>query len=236
MSIFLARKVALLAFVSMYGCGSGGGTSTPAVVASTNSFSVDAAFRNNESATRNASINISAIANGVTSSGTGTYSESALSTITFNGVSAQARTTTLNGSVLVGGQSAPFGSTGTTYYDGALLPVGSLVVSPTGVSTTSYVTSRNITALPIAAKVGDSGNFVTLDSFSNSAKTVKVSTSTNSWTLSADTSTTALLKLISTSSTGSTVTETLRITPAGAATRLQIDTTLSTGRVIFDFI
>jgi hypothetical protein len=237
MSNFINCVLAVLATSLLSACG--GGSSAPTTVISTNSFAVDTAFRNNESASRTHSIKVTATVGVQTATGTGTIVESALSPTLFNGSSAQLRTSTVNATLALGNQTAPFTVNGTTYLDINLYPVGALATSSTGLSSTTYEVSTLLAALPSAAKVGDSGSFLKVDSFSNAAKTVKISSSTITWALSADTASTALLKFtrITTGSTndGTTI-EISRITPAGVITPVQVDAALATGRVIFDFL
>jgi hypothetical protein len=232
----LSRWLTLFAVGSLLNA-CGGGSSSPATVAATTTFSVDAAYKNNVSTARNSTMTITAVQGTQTAKGTATMVESALSATTFNGRSAQTRTVSVNGSVSAGTQTAPFVLNETTYVDSTFVPVGNVTTSG-GTSATAYQTSTVIGALPTAAKVGDSGSFLTVETFTTAAKTVKTSTGTITWALSADTATTALLKMTTTltgSANNGTTIETLRITSAGAVTRLQVDANLGGVRVIYDF-
>jgi hypothetical protein len=218
--------------------GCGGGSSSTQAIASTSTFPVDVAYKNNISTAQSRSIKVSSSSSTQSSSGTATMIESGLSATTFNGANVQVRTVSLNGTLTSGIQSTPFSVNETTYLDSNLLQVGSRTINSANVNTLAYQTAVVIAALPGTAKVGDSGTFLMVESFSDPAKTIRTSTNTLAWELSADTATTALLKLTTTitnsASNGSTV-ETLRVTPAGAATRLQLDGNINGVRVVYDF-
>jgi hypothetical protein len=220
---------ALFLISSLAACGGGGsapaGTST---VASTSTFSVDAAYKKNITTPRNLPWTISGVINGISVSGSGTVNETYVNSITFNGVIAQVRTAAFNGTLTAQGQSSPYVQTESAYYDSLFRIIGS-----SGTQGVSYATT-NLTALPTTAKVGDQGNLSSSTSYSNAAKTAIAGTASTTWAISADTATTALLKLTSTS-TGATTVETLRITPAGDVTRLSLDANVNGQTLKFSF-
>jgi hypothetical protein len=228
---------ALLTLSFLGGCG--GGSSSPEVVASTSSFDVSTAFRNGESTPRNSTIKVTVSAGTQTATGPGTYVTSALSNVSFNGTSALQRTDTVSATLTTANQTVPFSVNGTVYLESNLLPLGSVATSSSSASSATFQTSTLLAALPSAAKVGDSGNFARVEVFSNAGKTIKVSTSTITWTLSADSASTALLRFTRITTGGAsegTSIETARITAAGAVTPIQVDAMLTTGRVVFDFL
>jgi hypothetical protein len=235
-------SAAFVAFLlgALSACGGGGGSSAPAAVASTNTFSIDAAYKSSVAAVRtvpwtisgNVTATISGVPTTVVVSGSGTLRESGLSSTTFNGKAAQARTLSFSGTLQAQGQSSPYSQSETVYLDANLGNLGS-----TG-STTSYA-SAIVATLPIAAKVGESGNLMTLDGFVDASKLVKSASSTVTWALLPDTATTALLQIIvkgtSTAGVTNSSVDTYRITPTGTTTRVSLDSSVSGQSLKFTF-
>lgn len=160
-------------------CGGGGGDSTP-TTASATTFPLDAAFAK-------------AVINGVSLSGTAvdgvdtwtmTISLTPASDEAFEGVvrkkALQSLTIKKNGTVLTATNIQsyyslnPFATQGARYSDGTY----AVQTSTTG-------------SFAVAAKVGDSGGLGILTLYTNASKTSVQSTTESTWTLEADTATTA---------------------------------------------
>jgi hypothetical protein len=199
------------------------------IVTSIDTFSLNAAFQTILHTTRESPIEVSVSSRQLTASGRGTITESALSASTFSGRTVQVRNTLVNATVFSGQQSSPFIDHQTVYLDSSLLPVGTSSLNYFGAGGTTYQTTTVIAALPTAAKVGDTGSFLVVESFSNAAKTIGVSADTITWELLAETASTAVLKFITIESSkanyGTTTIQKFRITSTGEVTRLQISRT-----------
>jgi hypothetical protein len=222
-----------VATMSLLACGGGGGDAGGAAAAtSTSTFSIANANIDNIKATRNLNWTLSGVVSGVAVGGSGTYVDSGLAASTFGGGAAQLKTIRFNGNITAQGQSSPYSQIENVYYDAAFLQIGSV-----GAGGTLY-TTVNLSALPTAAKIGDSGTLATVTGYSNPAKTSQTGTSTVTWALSADTATTAILKVTTTSNNAaspSTSVETLRITPAGVTTKVSIESNVGGQVLKFSF-
>jgi hypothetical protein len=218
---------------SLLACGGGGGdVGGAAVVASTSTFSIANANVDNIKATRSLNWTLSGIVTGITVGGSGTYADSGLAASTFGGTAAQLKTIRFNGNISAQGQSSPYSQTENVYYDSAFKQIGSV-----GAGGTLYMTT-NLNTLPTAAKIGDSGTLATVTGYTDPAKTSQTGSSTVTWALSADTATTAILKVTTTSNNASspaTSVETLRITPAGVTTKVSIDSNVGGQVLKFSF-
>jgi hypothetical protein len=219
-----------LLLMSLAACGGGGSASegTTTLVPSVATFSIDAAYKKNITTSKNLTWSLSGIVNGLAVSGSGTLNETYVSGTTFNGLVAQLRTSAFNGTLSGQGQSAPYTQTERTYYDSLIRFIGS--------SGSAGVTYANtiLGTLPTAAKIGDQGNLSTTTSYSNAAKTTVLGSSNVGWVLSADSATSALLKLTS-SGNGVTTVETLRLTTTGEVTRVSIESNVNGQVLKFSF-
>jgi hypothetical protein len=222
-----------IATTSLLACGGGGGDAGgAAAVTSTSTFSIANANIDNIKATRNLNWTLSGVVSGVTVGGSGTYVDNGLAAGTFGGAAAQLKTIKFNGNITAQGQSSPYSQTENVYYDAAFKQIGSV-----GAGGTLYMTT-NLSTLPTAAKIGDTGTLATVTGYTDSAKTSQTGSSTVTWALSADTSTTAILKITTTSNnvaSPSTSVETLRITPAGVTTKVSIDSNVGGQVLKFSF-
>ncbi len=158
-------------------CGGGGGDATPVAAAS---FPLDAAYT--KAMTNGVNLNGTAIdgADTLTMSMSITPAADAM----FEGVvrkkSIQALTMKKNGSVLSSDTiSSYYGVNPYTPY-GAIYSDGTYAVQTTTAG-----------AFPTTAKVGDSGSLGTLTLYTNSSKTTILATTQSTWTLEADTASTA---------------------------------------------
>jgi hypothetical protein len=233
MKTMLKTFAVCVAANSLLACGGGGadpgGNST---VVSASTFSVANAHLDNIKATRNLNWTLAGLVNGVTTGGSGTYTDSGLSASTFGATTAQLKTIRFNGNLTAQGQSAPYSQTENVYYDAAFKQIGSV-----GAGGTLYMTT-SVGTLPTAAKIGDSGTLATVAGYADAARLSLTGSSTVTWALSADTATTAILKLTTTSNnpaTPATTVETLRITPAGVTTKVSIESNVGGQVLKFNF-
>jgi hypothetical protein len=212
----LTYALAVISFALLAACGGGGGSSVP--VASTASFPLLTVLANALQASSN-TYSISGTVNGSAVTGSGTVTRGALSAGTFEGSSAQQRTTTSTGSFIVNGQNIPLNSSGVDWYSSNYYPLGSS-------SGEDYVVVTGSAVIPTTVKVNDTAIIYTANIYSNSSKTLLRGTATMSYVVEADTETTALLTLISTEKNSvntviSTSTQQVRITPTGIFTRIK---------------
>lgn len=203
--------------VACGGAGGGGGSAGAAApTSSTATFALGSALAALVKDARTTTFNVSGTASksGQTFAvtGNGTTSESTVLG-TFEGAAAYNKTTTVTGSLSAQGVSAPLNSTGTANYDLSFKPLGSI-------SANGYCVTSSYVALPTTAKVGDSGSWFEQTCYSNSAKTTKLVTSTSSFQIEPDTSSTALWRVKTNVSapTGASISSSTayRITPSGA--------------------
>ena len=215
-------RVALLGLIltsvfGITGCGGGGGGGDSGPVTSTETFQLKTAYINSLTTASSKPFSISGTSSGISVSGSGTVTESSLTSAVFEGVSCNQQVMTVTGNVSGSGTTVPFGGTQTTYYDSNYNYLGS--------SSDDYTVVIGTMSLPQTAKVNDTGVVFTETIYPSSAKAYSTGTNTFSYTLEPDTATTALLKLILTEkNTSGTVVSTSikvsRITPAGASTDL----------------
>ncbi len=98
-------------------------------------------------------------------------------------------------------------------------------------STGEYIVATFITSLPTAAKVGQSGAFAWLTGYTNSAKTVLLYNESTTWSLEADTATTAwycmnsTVTFVVTTSNNYTVAECLRVNGTGSVLGMRMTST-----------
>ena len=211
--LIATASVALLA-----ACGGGGGGGSTGPVASTSTFPLLTVLANTLQASSN-TYSISGTVNGVAVTGSGTATRGALSSGTFEGSSAQQRTTTATGSIVANGQTIPLNSSSIDWYNSNYSPLGSS-------GGEDYVVVVGSAVIPATVRVNDTATVYTANRYSNSSKTVLRGTETVSYVVEADTATTALLTLILTErNTSNTVTSTstqqVRITPSGTFTRIK---------------
>lgn len=197
------------------GGGGGGGSNGP--VASTETFQLRTAYVSYINGSGSWPFTISGTASGVSVTGSGTTTAGSVSSTTFEGQAAQAKTTTATGSFNVNGQNYPLAVTSTTYV--------SSNYEPLGFNGTEYEVVTTSVPIPATARVNDTGTWYSSVRYSNSSKTSIEGTATATFVLEPDTSSTALLKIIriekDTSNTVTfTSTITFRITPAGGLTRI----------------
>lgn len=240
----------LLSSLLLVACGGGGGGGAPAgPVASTSAFALKQALANDFLDTSSypftpgGSLTITTASphssTTGTVSGSGTVAQSAITNTTFEGVPAQTKTRTITGTltVTVGAASAsqPFPPSLSNIFAsqtfdllGSFTPA--TVVSGVAIPA-SYLAAAAPVTLPAAANVGDAGLIGTFNTYGSAAKGAILSTTNLTYSLEADTATTAILKLTAVNTASgvgsSTTVDTYRVTPAGAVTRLKRETPFS---------
>lgn len=221
--------ISVIAALAACGGGGGGGDTAVAPVATVKTFDLKSTYVNYLQSSSSRTFSLVGNSSGVAVTGSGSVTIGSLQSSTFAGVPALSKTLTLSGTVSGNGQTVPYSASQQGYYDTNYTPLGS--------SSGAYSVVTSLSALPTAAKINDAGSFLTLTSYPSSAKAYVTGTSTTSYSLSADTENSAVLKLFTTekNSTGSVisnssasyrVTTTNSITPLGE-TFLQGTTSLT---------
>lgn len=212
--IRLWATVAALTILSACG-GGGGGSSSPAT--STETFQLRTAYVSYITDSRSLPFTLTGVASGINVTGSGTVTQGSLSSSTFEGQPALAKTTSMTGSFTGNGQTVSLANSVVSYVDSNY--------NPLGFSGSEYEVVSSLTSIPATARVNDTGVLYSSIRYTTSSKTVRNGTATATFVLEPDTSNTALLKIIEierngSGTTTSTSTTTFRMTPAGALTRL----------------
>jgi hypothetical protein len=198
-------------------CGGGGGANgSTGPVSSTETFQLRQAWINSLSSSSQ-SFTLSGTDAGIAITGSGTFTSGSLSSTVFESQPALQQVSVATGTVTGGGQTNSLAITQTIYVDSNYIPLGS--------SGSEYEVISGASSIPLTARVNDTGVLYQSVRYTSSAKTARLGTSTTSFVLEPDTSSTALLKVINIEKntngwTTSTDTETFRITPSGSLTRL----------------
>lgn len=207
--------LSVLLVISIAGCGGGGDDSAP--VASTETFQLKTAFIASITNSSSSTFTLSGTSSGISVTGSGTIVDSSLTPDTFEGINCFKQVSTLTGTISANGNTIPIGSTGTNFYD-----ENSNYLGYSGELYSVVVGSMTI---PVTAKVNDTGILFTEQEYSSSLKSILLGTNTVSFSIEPDTSTTALLKIITTeknvtNAVVSTDISVYRITPSGSFTIL----------------
>jgi hypothetical protein len=220
----------LLASTLLAGCGGGGGggssNAMPAgPVVSALSFPLQSAQKALAAAGRTNSFTLSITAvSGTTAlgpcSGSGSATDAPATTpTTFEGKLAlsSVSTLTITSPASPGCNAVNITQNSTNFFDSNFVPVGNIIVGG------DYSVFLIPPSVPTSVKVGDTGTIGTETSFTDSTKATPTGTVVTSYVIEADTSTTAIVNLISTNSdTAGTLTSTeedrFRITAVGALT------------------
>jgi hypothetical protein len=201
-------------------CGGGGGSSgTPAPVASTTAFNLQAAYKSNYTASRSYKFSITGTGGTSPVSGSGNAVVGNVTSGTFEGQPALQQTTSILGSFTVNNQTLPLATSSINWVDTNYMPRGQSGGS-------EYMVINGIASIPTAAKVNDTGSVYTAKRYTTSAKTSLVGTRTVTYVVEADTATTALVTLISieknnSGTTTTTSTDQYRITTGNTFTKIQ---------------
>jgi len=197
-------------------CGGGGGSGGSA--SSTETFQLRTAYVSYTNSTGSWPFTVTGSTSGVNVTGSGTTTAGSISGTTFEGQAAQAKTTTITGTINANGRSVPLATTGTSYVSSNYDLLGNS-------SATSYEVVSSSIPIPATARINDTGTWYSSTRYTDQSKTTRRGTATATFVLEPDTASTALLKIIRIEKdTANTVTSTstiaFRITPAGALTRL----------------
>jgi hypothetical protein len=209
--------VAIGTLALMTACGGGGGGGGSAPVASSDTFPLPTILNNSLQSSSN-TFTISGTSSGAAITGSGTVTRGSLSAGTFEGLAAQQRTSTVTGNFSVNGTTYPLNSSQVDWFDSNNMPVGES-------GGTDYIVVTGGT-IPATVRVNDTGTLYTANRYTNNTKSALRGTLTVTYVVEADTTTTALLTLIRTekdnsNNTTSTNSAQVRITPAGALTRIK---------------
>lgn len=216
-NFFYSLALTLVFALSACGGGGGGGSTSTAPVTSTETFQLRTAYVNYVTETRSLPFKVTGTSSGYSVSGSGTATQGALTSATFESKAAQQKTTTVTGSITANGTTSPLSSSSTDYVDSNYNPLGEIG--------SEYSVVNSGISIPTTARVNDTGILYTSNRYTSSSKTTLLGTSTVSYVLEPDTAATALFKVISTekdtlNKQTSVSTVTFRITAAGALTRI----------------
>lgn len=211
-------------------CGGGGGSSDGPVT-SAETFQMRAAWDKFVQNSGSRSFRLTGRLSGNQVTGSGTMVESALAPATFEGASAQRKTSTLNLSVTNGNVTVPITASDTSYFDDRFNPLGD-----SSESEYCVVTSTSV-SIPQIARVGDKGILYAAECFTDSSKQVTLGTETVSFSLEPDTASSALLKmtLMEKDTAGnSNLSDTIiiRMTPSGDLTYISEKVTYQDGDML----
>lgn len=207
----------LFVALALAACG-GGGDDDNDPIASTVTFPARAAFAAYLSTAHSDTFTVSG-----TCTGTATATSSAAAPATFEGVAGQSVSSTvaINVSNCVPATST---STAVGYYDANMTPFGF------NAGADGYGVGTGVQpGIPVTVKVGDNATVSTVTLYSNSTKQTVTGTRVNSFTVNADTTSTALIALIQRDTTpggqvSATVQSTYRLTTSGVASLISINT------------
>ena len=183
----------IVACALLMGCGggAGGGSSQPqSKVVSTNVFNLKAAYASFVSTPFQVNFSASLTKNGVTANGSGSVTQGATQTGTFEGAAAQKVVTTARGSITENGNTVPLDNSSTDYFDSNYNYLGTD-------GTSEYSVVDGIASFPTNIKVGNTGELYTVKKYSNSTKSTLTGTEKVSYLIEADTASTALVSIIS---------------------------------------
>ncbi|MBP6718808.1 MAG: hypothetical protein KA173_08080 [Rhodoferax sp.] len=186
----ITSTMACFGFVLLTACGGGGNNSTTTPVASTKTFDLKTTYANFLQTTVSRGFSIAGSINGLSVTGGGTATLGALQASTFLGSPALVRTQTITGNISANGQTVPYGASSQAYYDSNYNPLGS--------SNTGFSVVESRTSLPTAAKINDAGIWMKMTNYPSSAKAFITGSTTVSYSIGADSESTALLTLITT--------------------------------------
>lgn len=221
--------IAISTFMALTACG-GGGSSTPST--STDTYQLRTAYVNYMTDTRSSPFTASGTVQGVNVTGSGSFTQGALTNTTFENQAALQKVSTVTASLNANGQTLPLSTSSTTYVDSNYNPLGA--------SDTDYEVVSGSVTIPSTAQVNDTGVWYSSTRYATSTKATRRGTASVSYVLEPDTASSALLKLIriekdTTGTTTSTSTLSFRMTPEGGLTRLSESTLTSTGTLTITY-
>lgn len=197
--------------------GGGGGGGTPAVIASTETFDLRAAYVAQFTTPASNQFTVSGKIEGISVTGSGTATTGSVTSGTFEGLSALQRSITVSATVSGNGETVPLTVTSTDWTDSNYAPLGS-----TG---DEYEVVVGTPSIPASARVYDTGVLFTATTYPDNNKRFPTGTVTASYVIEPETASTAIVKLIRTyRNTFSTITDistaTLRIDTTNRFVRL----------------
>lgn len=172
----MKRITLVLSLIGLSACGGGGGSSTPAPPTS---FDMAAALAN--VATNGLSINmtVSGSVNGNAVTGTATFTEAPAVAVTFNGMAALSQTTTISGTLNVGGLQVPYASTGVSYTTTAHEPLALSTAAEYDVAQAPF-------SYPSSVVVGSTAVLGTFSRYTDSTMSVSLGSIDASYVVKAD--------------------------------------------------
>jgi hypothetical protein len=216
---YLFHALALTVSLALSACGGGGGDNSASAgpVTSSETFQLRTAYVNYVKETRSLPFTVTGTSSGTKFTGSGTATQGALTSATFESQAAQQKTSTISGSITVNGVTQPISSSSTTYVDSNYNPLGS--------SGSDYSVVTGSASIPNTARVNDTGTWYSTIRYASSTKAILRGTETVSYVLEPDTASTALLKIIiskkdTSNNLTSSTTVTFRIKPDGTLTRI----------------
>ena len=196
--------------VILSACGGGGSTAV-----SVSTFNVKQAFENFIKTSDTKNVSFSGTSSGLKLTGTGRATLGGLVPSTFQGVNAFLKTSVLTGTITDGKDVIPLSTTALTYWDSNYNLLGR--------SGSDFSVVTKFVPLPTAAKINDTGSFYTLTNYPSSAKSSIRDTTAVSFSLTADSESSALVTLIketrdNSGKSVSTESEIYRVTTSGVLT------------------
>lgn len=177
--------LALFLSLTLGACGGGGGgsstpTPTPTPTPLSYIFPLNSAWVDSIKIASNQSFVLSGSTNTYAVTGSGTITNTALSStwVVFNGAPGYSATESLTGTAFVNGVTVPLSNSDTNYYDALYRPLGS-----TGDTNLLVTGSANV---PLGVKIGDSGTIYTGKTYSSSSFTTQIGTQTLTYAIAAD--------------------------------------------------
>jgi len=161
-----------------------------------------------------------------TINGEGTEDIGAMAATTFEGKSAQKKTTITRGfAVVANNRNVTLDSVEDVYFDTNYNPLGQIGNEYVDENGSLYTVVTSSTPIPATARVNDSGSLSSSNRYSSTSRTKLLGTYNVSYIVQEDTASTALLKLVGTlkdtaGKTKMTVTVSYRMTPAGVVTKI----------------
>jgi hypothetical protein len=168
-----ASRTYLAVFISIFIGACGGGNSPPASMPPPANYDLQAGMAKmvTNGLSSNVSLTGTVTVNGVSTAftGTGTFMRPPAVTATFNGAAAMSQTTTVAGTITAAGQTSPYSTSVTDYYDGNSAFLGE-------VSTGEYDVAQAPISFPSVVLGGSSGTLGTLSRYSDSTMSVSLGT------------------------------------------------------------
>jgi hypothetical protein len=172
----MKRITLVLSLIGLSACGSG--SSTPAPPPPT-SFDVAAAMADVATSGLSVNMTISGTVNGNAVTGTATFTEAPTVAATFNGTASLSQTTTVSGTLSVGGQQVPYASTGVSYTTTAHEPLGLSTADEYDVAQTPF-------SYPSSVVAGSTAVLGTFSRYTDSTMSVSLGTIDASYAVKAD--------------------------------------------------